>query len=64
MVRVFANVLQIIMLATCADALLAVESTLQLSSLGIGIDGTQEYGFVLVHAGICEQESRIIVGYG
>jgi hypothetical protein len=36
------------MLATCADALLAVESTLQLSSLGIGIDGTQEYGFVLI----------------
>jgi hypothetical protein len=36
------------MLTTRADALLAVECTLQLTSFGIGIDSTEEYGFVLI----------------
>lgn len=42
-----------------AADLLGVHGSLELSKVRGRVDGTKEYGFVLVHAGIGEQEGRI-----
>ena len=42
-----------------AADLLGVHGTFELCKVRGRVDGTKEYGFVLVHAGIGEQQGRI-----
>lgn len=61
-VAILANIVEIIMFATSADALLTVHSTLQLRHWVRLADSAQEDGLELVHARVGEQQSRVIVG--
>lgn len=61
MVAVLADIVEIVVLATGADAFLAVDSTLQLiKRVRLG-DGAEEDGLELVHASIGEEEGRVIM---
>lgn len=61
-VAIFADVVEIVMFATGANALLTVHRTLQLRHRISLSDRAQEYGLKLVHSGIGEQKGRIVVG--
>lgn len=45
---------------TCTDALLTVASTLQFAHFAVWVHCAQKHGLELVHAGICEQQGRVI----
>lgn len=60
-VAVLADIVEIVVFATCADDFLGVDGALQVGH-GIGlVDGTQEDGLELVHACIGEKQGRVIV---
>ena len=52
------------MLATCTDALLAVDGALELCKVRVGLDGAEKDGLVLVHARIGKEQGRVLVRYG
>uniref|UniRef100_A0A2M4DCU6 Putative secreted protein n=1 Tax=Anopheles darlingi TaxID=43151 RepID=A0A2M4DCU6_ANODA len=60
MVHVLADVIQIVVLATGADALLRVGCPNPTCHLTARIDRTEEDRFELIHAGVREQQCRIV----
>ena len=63
-VGVVADLLEVVVLAAGADALLGVHGTFQRMEWGLGISLTQKYWFVLVHASIGEEEGGVRGGGG
>jgi len=59
-VRVLADIVEIIVLATRADTLLRVASALQLPHGGPGIHGSKKNRLELVHASIGEEQRRVV----
>lgn len=49
MVRVFTDVVQVVVLSTGSDTLLRVDGSFEGAHLGVGVGGTEEEGFILVH---------------
>lgn len=62
MVGVLADVVQIVVLAARTDALLAVDGSLQLGEVGLGVHGAEEDRLELIHAGIGKQNGGILHG--
>lgn len=63
-IRVLANVVQVIMLSASTDTFLSVEGALQLGHIRMRIHGAEENSFVLVHARVCEEQGWVIVWNG
>ena len=61
-VDILADIIQIVVLAACPDTLLSIDGARQCTHFQIGITGSQEQGFVLIHSGIGKEEGRIIDG--
>ena len=59
MVRVLADVVEVVVLASSADAFLRVDCSFVLAFCRGWIDGAEEDGLELVHAGIGEEESWV-----
>ena len=64
MVNIFANIIQIIMFATCTDTLLGVDCPLPLGHVTVGVHGTNKDGLELVHSRVGEQQGGIVQGDG
>ena len=60
MVNILANIIQIIMLSSCSNALLGVDSSLPLGHVTVRVNCAHEDGLELVHPGIGEQEGGVI----
>merc|ERR1719379_2915492 len=61
MVRVFSDVIQVVVLASSADALLGVNSRLELGHWRRWINCSDEDRLELVHSSICKKKSRVIM---
>ena len=61
-VHVLAHVLEVVVLAAGADALLAVAGARQGGQGAVGVSSAQEDGLELVHASVGEQQGRVVVG--
>ena len=61
MVDIFADIVQIVVLATGANTLLSVHRSFQTAQIAVGVHSFLEDGFELVHAGIGEQQSWVIM---
>ena len=59
-VRVLPHVVQVVVLAACADALLAVDRSFEGVEGGRGVGGAGEDGLELVHARVGEQQRGVI----
>ena len=59
MVAVLAHVVEVVVFAARTDAFLAVDGALELGEGRGGVDGAEEDGLVLIHAGIGEEEGGI-----
>lgn len=59
-VHVLADVVQVVVLAACADALLGVGCAGELRKGRRRVRGAEEDRLVLVHAGVGEQQRRVI----
>lgn len=53
--------MQTIVLSTSSDTFLRVDSTFELGKAAVWVDSAEEDGLVLVHAGIGEEQGRIVV---
>mmetsp|Transcript_1474 Transcript_1474/g.4793 ORF Transcript_1474/g.4793 Transcript_1474/m.4793 type:complete len:801 (-) Transcript_1474:135-2537(-) len=62
MVRVLADIIQVVVLATCSDALLRVARPFEFGETTGGIRRPQEDGFVLVHTCVSKQQRRVVDG--
>mmetsp|Transcript_16638 Transcript_16638/g.30522 ORF Transcript_16638/g.30522 Transcript_16638/m.30522 type:complete len:613 (+) Transcript_16638:1354-3192(+) len=60
-IHVLSNIVQVVVLASCTDALLGVACTFQLAKLSVGICLSQEQGLVLRHARVDEQQRGVVV---
>jgi hypothetical protein len=58
--QVRTNVIEIVVLSTGADALLAVDGALELGLLRSGVNLTEEDGLELVHTSICKEQSGAV----
>ena len=61
MIRVFAHIIEIVVLSSCSDALLRVCGALQLSQLARRVRRAQEDGLELVHARVGKLDGRVVV---
>lgn len=61
-IRIFPNVIEIVVLPSRSDALLRVAGALKPAEGRVGVHRPQEDGLVLVHAGIVEEEGGIVEG--
>jgi len=61
-VGVLANVVEVVVLAAGADALLGVAGSLQPAELRVRGGGAEEHGFELIHPGVGEQERGVVDG--
>mmetsp|Transcript_12867 Transcript_12867/g.42976 ORF Transcript_12867/g.42976 Transcript_12867/m.42976 type:complete len:420 (+) Transcript_12867:1711-2970(+) len=62
-VEVLAHVVEVVMLAARADALLRIRSALQLGHRRVWVHRAEEDGLVLVHARVGEEERWVLVGH-
>jgi hypothetical protein len=62
MVRITADVFQIVVFATRTNALLGIGSTFQGIKGGGGVDLTQENGFELIHTSVRKEERWVVEG--
>jgi len=62
-VRVDAYVLEVVVLAASADALLAVSGPLEVVQGGVGRRLAEEDRLELVHAGVREEEGGVLEGH-
>ncbi|KAI3487195.1 hypothetical protein L1887_48905 [Cichorium endivia] len=63
-VGVLADVVEVVVLSACTDALLGVDGALHGAEGGVGVCDAEEDGLVLVHACVGEEERGVIVGDG
>lgn len=63
MVGVLANVVEVVVLAPGADALLGVAGALQPAKLRVRGGGTEEDGLELVHPGVGEEQRGVVDGH-
>mmetsp|Transcript_16360 Transcript_16360/g.41740 ORF Transcript_16360/g.41740 Transcript_16360/m.41740 type:complete len:279 (+) Transcript_16360:2597-3433(+) len=61
MVRVLANIVEVVVLASRTNALLRVAGASQLRERSLGISLSEKDSLELVHAGVCKQERGIVV---
>ena len=64
MVHVLANIVKIVVFSPSSDTLLGVDSPLPLGHVAVGVHCADEDGLKLIHAGISEQQGRVIQGNG
>lgn len=62
MVRIFPDVVEIVVLPSRSDALLRVAGALEPAEGCVGVHRPQEDGLVLVHAGVVEEEGGVVEG--
>eukprot|EP00959_Pyramimonas_sp_CCMP1952_P049085 1025194-Pyramimonas_sp.AAC.1 len=62
-IGVLAHVVQVVVLAAGADALLCVRRALQLREGAVGVSLAEEDSLELVHAGIGEEQGGVVVGH-
>jgi len=60
-VRVLSHVVQVVVLAARADALLTVDGALEAGEGSGGVGAAQENGLKLAHARVGEQQRRVVV---
>ena len=60
MVRVFSNIVQIVVLPACANALLRIRRPGELGKRRLRISLAQENRFVLIHARVCEEKRGVV----
>ncbi len=63
-VRVLSDIVKIVVLASCTNTLLRVDSALHGTKRRVGVGDTQEDGLVLVHTSVGEKQSGVIVRNG
>jgi hypothetical protein len=63
MIGVFAHIGQVIVLSTSSNALLTVNSAVQLCKRGFGVRRAQEYRLELIHSCISKEKRRVPVWY-
>jgi hypothetical protein len=61
-VRVVADVVEVVVLAAGADAGLTVGGPFEAAELAAAVGGAEEEGLELVHAGVGEKQRRVFVG--
>ena len=61
MVAILTDIVKVIVLAACANALLRVGRALQLGKVRMRINSAEEDGLVLVNTSIGEEERRVVV---
>ena len=61
MVAVLTDIIKIIVLAACANALLRIGGALELGKVRLRIYSAEEDGLVLVHTSVGKEERRVVV---
>ena len=58
-VAVLADIVEVIVLSSGANAFLRVDGALERGKVRVWVNGAEENGLVLVHAGIGEEQRRV-----
>ena len=54
-IAIFPDIIKVIVLSTCTNTLLGIDSALQAGKVGAWVSGAEKNGLELVHARICKK---------